>query len=387
VAWAGDDASPAAIAQRLDAAAVAEEVIEAFLASIPRYRELPPELLRPVRELAASQIELFVTAVSEGRSPSTEELEPFAHSARQRALEGMPLADLLHAYRLAGRIGWSAITAAVQPGEEAALAPLGALMINHMGRISAAASVAYLDARPELSDDHDRHLRRLLVELCDEAEPGPAARDAADALGFPIQAAYHPFVLTLPGGTASAHAVLATELRGEHVLALAEGEHVIGICRHPLAVEFDGRYLLIIGERTRRGALAGVLDDLRRTVELAIRTGASGRRTLSSLASELLLARSPDVALALRDTILGPLAGSSGRRNAADLIGTLDAYLDSGLDRAETARTLGIHPNTLDKRLQRVATVTGLDLGSATDIARLTLAMAARHVRRGPADE
>jgi DNA-binding PucR family transcriptional regulator len=44
-----------------------------------------------------------------------------------------------------------------------------------------------------------------------------------------------------------------------------------------------------------------------------------------------------------------------------DLGETLVAYVDAGGRRAEAARALHVHPNTLDYRLNRIADLTGID--------------------------
>src|SRR2546426_3801720 len=49
------------------------------------------------------------TTLFRSRGPTEDELRPFRESARSRAEEGLPLEDLLHAYRLGGRLGWQAL--------------------------------------------------------------------------------------------------------------------------------------------------------------------------------------------------------------------------------------------------------------------------------------
>ncbi|WP_278265379.1 PucR family transcriptional regulator [Nocardia sp. AG03] len=60
-------------------------------------------------------------------------------------------------------------------------------------------------------------------------------------------------------------------------------------------------------------------------------------------------------------TVIAPVAAQP------DLLITLRTHLRSGLHRGVTARTLYIHPNTVDHRLKRIAELTALDiLDSAT---------------------
>ena len=59
------------------------------------------------------------------------------------------------------------------------------------------------------------------------------------------------------------------------------------------------------------------------------------------------------------ETILGPLMHSP--RNAAELIRTAEAFLGLAGQHRATATELGIHPNTLYQRLDRIATILGDD--------------------------
>lgn len=73
------------------------------------------------------------------------------------------------------------------------------------------------------------------------------------------------------------------------------------------------------------------------------------------------------------DRLLGPLFAYD-RQRGTSLVETLDAYLAEGGAFRATARRLGVHLNTLRGRLERIATVCDIDLGSAK--ARLDLQLA-----------
>ncbi len=63
--------------------------------------------------------------------------------------------------------------------------------------------------------------------------------------------------------------------------------------------------------------------------------------------------------------------------NEPDLLATLSTYFAQGRRRA-TAEALGIHPNTLDYRLERIESMIGASLDDAGWIARLTIALRLR---------
>ncbi len=73
------------------------------------------------------------------------------------------------------------------------------------------------------------------------------------------------------------------------------------------------------------------------------------------------------------------LAEPARRLAAADRKGelarTLAAWFDNGMQHARTAAALGIHRNTLDYRMKRVAEICGVDLGATADLMLLYLAL------------
>ncbi|MFE7718525.1 PucR family transcriptional regulator [Nocardia rhizosphaerihabitans] len=64
-----------------------------------------------------------------------------------------------------------------------------------------------------------------------------------------------------------------------------------------------------------------------------------------------------------------------------EMMKTLLAYFECGLNRKQTARQLHIHPNTIDYRLRRIGELTDLDLKSVTGLWWLHSALAARGIR------
>ena len=61
-----------------------------------------------------------------------------------------------------------------------------------------------------------------------------------------------------------------------------------------------------------------------------------------------------------------------------DLLLTLEAFFSSGRHRAQTAKTLGIHPNTLNYRTGRIENLLGADLNDINWVSRLDTALKLR---------
>jgi DNA-binding PucR family transcriptional regulator len=96
---------------------------------------------------------------------------------------------------------------------------------------------------------------------------------------------------------------------------------------------------------------------------------------------EQLLASSPQVAERLREAVLGPLEDYAPR-GRADLLGTLETFVACDRDRRRAAARLQVHPNTLDYRLRRIQGLTGLNLGSSSDLVLVCLALMQRGAGR-----
>jgi hypothetical protein len=369
-----------ALVDRVDPAEIAREMVAAFRAEIAGYTRLPESVLAgQILAVSQSNVELFFRSITELRGPTEEELQPFRESARSRAEEGLPLEDLLHAYRLGGRLGWQALLAAAQPDEYPALLGAAELLMRYIDSVSAAVAQTYLDEHQHLVSEEERRQRALLEALVHPEREVPALRDLADRVGFPIAERYRPFAKTLPGAPTHAHSQLASELRTRGVLALTEGDRVTGLATEDADPRvFDGSHsLYALGPPAPRAELAAALADMRLLLGFARREGMEGAIEVDGFLLELLLARSPDLAERLAGRVLGPLEAYAERRSSG-LMETLEAFLACELDRRRTAQQLHVHPNTLDYRLRRIAELTDLELGRPRDLVLLELALARR---------
>lgn len=106
-------------------------------------------------------------------------------------------------------------------------------------------------------------------------------------------------------------------------------------------------------------------------IALAVR-GAGAVHTLDDLLFEYQSAR-PGPG---RDLLARRLTGVG-----EDLLQTIDAYLASGGDRRATAALIQVHPNTVDYRLGRVLTLTGMDATTPQGAAQLRAARVADRLR------
>ncbi|HEY8543492.1 MAG TPA: helix-turn-helix domain-containing protein [Acidimicrobiales bacterium] len=365
--------------ERIDLEELASDIVALLTERIPSYSRLPPPIRGEVASITRWLVEVTVESFAAGAPPDDASLERVSRSARDRHAEGLPLEDLLQAYRLGSELVWRRVLAAVEPGEEDVIGPFGTYYVQLVGRFTDGILRAYLDERDRAASERERRLRHLFDALCTMGPISADTRAFAESLRLPIEGPFHPFALALPPDRRRRLPEVAADLRELAVLAVVEGGRVVGLSpRERLHVSGlpDG-HLLVLADATDRVDLPAVLDDVRAAVDVGERLGRTGRWPLALLVPEVLVAARPGTTRALRRALIEPLERSLERRNAADLRLTVEAYLAHGLDRAATARALHIHPNTLDRRLDRVEAVCGVRLGDLDDLTRLHLALVA----------
>lgn len=101
---------------------------------------------------------------------------------------------------------------------------------------------------------------------------------------------------------------------------------------------------------------------------------APGLYRFGQFALEYQLSR-PGLGLSLLGEVLAPLD------RYPELRKTLRVHIAGNLSRAQTARIMNIHTNTVDYRLRRIARLTGLNPARASDLWQLRSAMVARDCR------
>jgi PucR-like helix-turn-helix protein len=376
----------AAIVRRIDPADVAERMVALFRDAIPGYHRLPGAVLHgEIAEISRRNVELFFDAVLEGRTPTAEDLAPFQRSARDRATEGVPLEDLLQAYRLGGRIGWQSMERAALPQEREALLVGAELLMDYVDRVSSAVSQAYLEESRHLVSEEERRVRAVLDALVDFSTPVAELRRHAEHAGFALRDDYRPFAAAVRGAPAHRHSELAAALRVQGLLALTEGDRVTGVLAGddaPLRHVAGEHVVVAIAEPVGREQLTAVLDDMRLLADLGRQLGRGGLIAADTLLPELLLAGSPRAAATLHQRVLGPLEAYRPPRGE-ELVETLAVHLECRLDRRATAGRLHLHPNTLDHRLRRVRELTGLDTHDPEHLLLIALALRQRALANG----
>jgi hypothetical protein len=367
---------------RIGRAEAAHEMLAEMRKQIASYERLSDEASEAgVLDTCKRNLRLWHQWLASGGEPVPAALDELRQSVRARADAGVPLEDLLHAYRIAGRLGWQILRRNAGPDEQDVLLDASELLMLYLDMLSGIVTETYLAERERLVSEEERGARELVERIVDGTPLTLEERELARRFDVPLRDCYVPFAAAIPDASPRRHATLAARLRGEGRLAVTEGDRVFGLA---LAAPESGdlregpQALLALGEETPRAELACAREELQLLVDHGRRARLSGVLTPVSHALELLLARSPRIATALCQRILDPLVrGGEG----ADLVHTLRTLVRCGFDRARTSRALHVHRNTLGYRVNRIEELAGIDLDSPRDVACVYLALAAEEQR------
>jgi hypothetical protein len=370
------------LATRISRRRVAEDILAELRDRIPTYERLSPSVAgTEVLDACAENLRRWMRWLATGQPPAGDDLDALRAAVHSRASEGVPLEDLLKACRVGGRVGLEALRRHSGADHAEILLDAATLMVEYVDLLSSLVTEAYLTQRERLVAEEERPWRQLVDAIvAGDLDDGDEQRLAAH-LGVPLHAAYTPFAVTILGGSAARHGALSGRLRTNGVaIAVTTGDRVFGLASGAVCerhLDEERPTLIAMGAPTPRAELAQAREDVEHLVELGRRAGMEGVVSRDERLIELLLARSPRLAGALRERVMAPLHGA----DQADLVRTLETLVACAFDRASTSRALHVHRNTLAYRIHRIQQLTGLDLGRPRDIASVYLALTAD---RGP---
>ncbi len=361
------EAQAAALAARLlpQVPRLARRVVERVRLEVPGFHRLPSDVQdMEVAATARSSIRAFLQH-AQGLPAGGAELSRVR--AVQRAEEGVPLAALVQTYHVGAEVVVEALAEVTGPGEEEALLRLIREQLSAVGLAVIAVTEAYLAGAA------DQHV--AVRELTWALIRGERPEDVAERYGLGLETGY--LVLRVRAARSGDPLAARSALRWvlAHAATPADGR--------ALSLRDDlGGFVLLpasvpVADLVRRAASAGGSDPVvgaasaaspsdvpaaaARADRIAAVAGRPGVHQLSDVLLEYHLTHPVDSAADVA-AVLTPLAGHP------DLLPTLVAFLDSDLDRRSAARALGVHANTVDNRLGRVAELTGTDPRSTRGI-------------------
>lgn len=378
-------AAAAAVAARVlrDVDELVATIGRALQAEIPEYAAMSATAMtEDVLPVTRRVVTTYFDTVLAGREVDARAMRGFEDSGRRRLEMGVPLESMLHAYRIAGRVTWHAVVAAIAPGEERLLGELAAGWIGYIDLASSAVARAYMTASADRLRHLDARRRELLEALLTADDP---AEVASVSLRFStvLAPAYVPVLLG--GADVAVHIDTLLDAAPAGTLGGHRGDRVL------LLVPDTGGDLGRLRTAARESVLAygrpavpgpGLLAEVSHVESLLETAIAGGTRAGAygpdDLLVEQLLLGNDRVADALRRRVHDALMA---RDSSGVLVATLRAYLATG-SVPDAARREVVHPNTVSYRLGRIRELTGLDPRVPGDAALLVLGMAVAGGRR-----
>jgi hypothetical protein len=366
----------AAIVARIRPEEAAREMAGEFEAQMAAFGQLSDESRADVVAGGQRSLRRLGRFLSTGVMAPDADFDPLREWTRTRATEGVRLEDLLRSFGLAHQVGWQLLRRHARSDETEVLLELAAPLARYVDQVCTVVTETYLAERELLVSEEERRARNLLDRLSIDTPLDAAESELADRLDVPVQDAYSPFAVVMPGRPAHSHAALAARLRrGGWRLAVTQGDCVIGLAWKQLDLADLGEgpaALLVIAEATPRRELADAREEVVVLAAHGRQMGLVGRLRAEDHMLEILLGRSPQLVARLRTSVLGPLA----EHDRGELAQTLRTMIACRLDRTAASRALHVHRNTLAYRLKRIEEITGLDLASPRDLAYVYVALA-----------
>ncbi|MDR3660288.1 MAG: helix-turn-helix domain-containing protein [Mycobacterium sp.] len=361
-----------------------EQLADRIFSRIDGYRATPA-VRDDVRQSCIDNMTFVFRSLSgEGEA----DLSPAVTTGRARAVEGIPLASVMTAYRIGFRLMWEQSVAAARDAGIPTESILGASaqIFLSQDEFTQAMTSAYREQLTSQIVDREEE-RSALVEavLFGRITDHQSLWEAADLLGLPTGGPYVVAAAEIPaigklGLPEIANKLAARDIRSAWrllpdlqvgVVHLRQGKATYGALVEVLRKVATAR----VGLSPAFDSLADTGDGLR-LARLAV-TGEPGRDGLVCAFDDAPLAfdavSSPEVMTRIEESVLGGLRGLPAEERAI-LVDTFQAWLDAGGSANDAAATLFCHPNTVRHRLHRIEERTGRSLSRPRDVAELCLA-------------
>jgi PucR C-terminal helix-turn-helix domain len=309
-------------------------------------------------------------------------------TGRTRAAQGVPLAEMLTAYRVGVAELWSALVTAARglPGVPADdVIELAGAVFAAQNTYSDAALAAYRDEAREILRRQERERAALVEVILTGAAAKGTLWEVANALRLPLDGAF----LVIAAETEPGHDPIP---RAESALAVID---VRSVWRLDAEVSLG---VLSLPDRSRNGAVLTVLDkhathrigaspvfgELHQAgwalqlarLALGSNSGNAGVAQFRDSPIDILVAAAPHAALETARAVLGGLL-ELPEEELDLLLGTFEAWVRASGSANAAGAELFCHPNTVRYRLRRIEAGTGRVLANPGDVAELVTAVRA----------
>jgi carbohydrate diacid regulator len=389
-----------------DPSAVVDRTYARLLELEGSYADLPSSVRDDVLQSLEYCARLWFDTLVNGTAPAAEEMESLADASRRRVHQGIELSPVLRAFRLGGLEVWSALLLIAEKDEDSRdqlLFEVSRYLLESFDHMSQTISQAYLDEQYQRARWRDS----LRFELCslvfrnpedvegfhrcaeslgiDPTVPRIAlAIEAKQTVSLPskLESEYDRLVLCVSRHLRSAYEDLVRVfhrgrlivwipcIRGETLVAADRrfADCAVALVKAMGEIQAVGIGLLNQGP----SGWAQSVDEACKALEFG--APAAGNRCVH-LYSDIVVnesVRRTDNVMRYLNSLLERLA------EEPDLLTTLHTYFEQLQRRKIAADVLGIHPNTLNHRLERIEALLGAKLDEASWVAKLHVAVTLR---------
>jgi DNA-binding PucR family transcriptional regulator len=384
-----------------------DRCVAAIWEAVPAYARLGPSFSDEVRDAVRENVRILAQVLARGGEIGREELELIERTGARRAEAGIPLEDVLHAYRTVSRVCWDMLAEECRSFEGDALEASIALaesLLRYTDQISTSVADAYARAQRSIVREQEGARREFLSDLLYGTDASPEnVLSRAHSFGYDLSLSYIALVGLGPESDSrkevavSAAAARVTSQATAEPIVLQKAEHTIALL--PLDVSVDTatmpeKLVVELGSEWRFGmggpdpGLEGIRRaylEAREALEIGVALGLEGPvfRFDDVIVYHFLRAEPPLVDRFVHET-LGPLIDYDARRKG-ELLKTLEAYFDADGSVKSTGELLFAHPHTVTYRLKQVEKLTGWSLRAPEDKLRIQLALRAHRIAQARA--
>lgn len=387
---------------------VVERCLEAIFEAVPTYARAGEQLRSDVRDAVRDNVGLLSRVIAQGREVARDELELIERTSARRAEAGIPLDDVLQAYRTVSRVCWDIVaeecrrSTAEPDGRLDAAITLAEAVLRYTDQISSGVAEAYARAQRAIVREQEGARREFLSDVLYGTDASPEdILKRAHSFGYDLSLGYVALVGAGPSAdnhnemTVAAAAANAAQNAIADPIVLQKGEHTVAllpadayadpeIVPEKLVAELGGGWRFGIGgpepgiEGIRRAYL-----EAREALEIGLALGLHGAIfRFDDLLLYHFLRAEPALVERFVEQMLGPLLEYDERRKG-ELVKTLSAYFEADGSVKAAGEALFAHPHTVTYRLKQVEKLTGWSLRDPEEKLRLQLALRAHRLDQG----
>ncbi|GAA1248117.1 helix-turn-helix domain-containing protein [Prauserella halophila] len=312
-------------------------------------------------------------------------------TGRERAEDGVPLATVLHAYRIGTRYLWHELVRHCRPDPHASQALLGSASIlwHSLDMSSEALATAYRDIETEQNFRDSRFREAALAALFSGVTTtGRGLADVAAALRLPkvgrfVVVASDPQSMEWSRSAESAERALAS--LGVRSVWRSEADSELGLVALTKTYRADrlNRYLASI--TTGRVGVSDVFESIVATPQAvtqallardAARPGTNVVMRFDEARVAALVTAAPELSVGLAQRTFEKVLDLPSEERGV-LFDTLEAWFEAQGSAADAGNLIHCHQNTVRYRLNKLAQLTCRDPRNPVDVTRLYLALQA----------